>query len=68
MITGSTSKVPIDYDVRYYEAETAEDNGIPFDWRWYSIDVMAREQMIASRLARTSVGNLMQRHANRKAH
>ena len=56
----------VEYGPRYWEAETAELNGIPFDHRWYSIDVQSREQMIASRIARMTVENLLHKHALRK--
>ncbi len=68
VLTMTKDKVPVEYGVRYYEAETAEDHSIPFDYRWYSIDVITREQMIASRLARVSVSNLVQKHSMRKVH
>lgn len=46
------------HDVRLYEVETAMTMGIPFDHRWYTIEVQVREQMIASKLARISIDNL----------
>ena len=42
----------LDYDVRLLEAETAYDLGIEFGNKWYDIPVIAREHMIATRLAR----------------
>jgi len=48
---------------RFFEAETAKELGIPFDHNWYNIDVTAREQMIATGLARISVDNLLQKQA-----
>lgn len=52
-------KSKLDHGPRLLEAETAMGMGIPFDHRWYTIPVSAREQMIASRMARTSVDNLL---------
>lgn len=66
MILASKKKSPANYGMRWFEAETAEINGIPFDREWYSIDVYTREQMIASRIARATIGNLLQQEAMAK--
>ena len=65
-VLGSDKKSLLVLTERFFEAETAADLGIPFDHNWYKIDVATREQMIATRLARTSVDNLVQLHAMRK--
>ena len=49
----------LDHKPRLLEAETAMSMGIPFDHRWYTIPVNTRAQMIASKLARISIDNLM---------
>ena len=59
-------KSMLNHEVRLYEVETALELGIPFDWRWYSIDVASREQMIASRLARISIDNIVIAYGARK--
>ena len=41
----------VNHSTRLLEASTAEAYGIPFDETWYNLPVIAREQMIASRLA-----------------
>jgi len=66
LIQNGEKKSKLDHGIRLYEVETALSLGIPYDWRWYSIDKRAREQMIASRLARTSIDNILIAHANRK--
>lgn len=56
---GSDRKSKLDHKPRLYEAETAMEMGIPFDHRWYTIDVPVREQMIASKLARATITNII---------
>ena len=65
VITGSKKSL-LDHDIRLYEVEAALSLGIPFDWRWYSIDAVTRENMIAAKLARTSINNLLEMDATRK--
>jgi hypothetical protein len=52
--------------VRYIEALTAFEAGIPFGEEWYSIPVEAREQMIATRIAHNTLTNLITMQANAK--
>lgn len=59
-------KSKLDYGVRLYEVEAASAMGIPFDHRWYTIDVRTREQMIASRLARISIDNILSEAARNR--
>ena len=56
-----------DFDVRMFEMETAEKNGILFDEHWYSIPVYTREIMIAGRLGRHWIDMLNQEEAMRQA-
>ena len=56
----------LDHNVRLYEVETSVELGIPFDHRWYGIEVPAREQMIASKLARISINNIVSQDARSK--
>jgi hypothetical protein len=53
-------------DVRFYEIETATKYSIPFDERWYSIPVLAREQMVAANIARVTISNLAVEDARKK--
>ena len=46
------------YSLRLLEAEAARDHGIQFDYHWYSIDVMARAMMMASKIVRTVLDNM----------
>lgn len=62
----SISDVFVD-GVRFLEAEAAMDMGIPFDEHWYSIDVTAREHMIATRIARVAITNLQTKKARARA-
>lgn len=52
------SSTMAEHNARLLEAETATANSIPFDQRWYSIPVLARAQMIASRLGRAWLDSL----------
>lgn len=60
-LTGGSGK--LDHDARLYEVETATAMGIPFDSRWYKLDVEVRAQHIASRLARISIDNKLTEEA-----
>ena len=64
-VLSDDKKSKLDHKPRLLEAETAMMMGIPFDHRWYTIPVNTRSQMIASRLARTSIDNLMTLNATR---
>lgn len=66
LIQDGEKKSKLDHSIRLYEVETALSLGIPYDWRWYSIDKKVREHMIAARLARISIDNILVAHANRK--
>lgn len=55
----------LDHDPRLYEVETATVMGIPFDSRWYKLEVEVRAQHIASRLARISIENKLIEEAHR---
>ena len=51
----------LDHEPRLYEVEMAAQMGIPFDHHWYSMPKEAREQLIAGKLARISIENVMAR-------
>lgn len=54
----------LEHDIRFWEAETSMKLGIPFDMEWYSIDVIAREQMIAAWLMDNYIKNIVIEEAN----